>query len=147
MSTVYGCNFPEDLYYNVEKHVWVRPEADGTVTVGMTDMAQSLAGKIIVVTPKAAGRSVEKGKSVGTVESGKWVGPVTAPVSGEVVATNEAAKKTPTLVNSDPYGVGWIVRIKPVNWAVDSGDLVTGAAGVEAYKQRLERDGLKCAPA
>lgn len=145
MTEVRGCNIPEDLYYNVEKHIWARREADGTVTVGMTDVAQHLAGKIIVVSPKPAGRKVEKNKSAGTLESGKWVGMVPSPVGGEIVASNDAVKKTPTLVNEDPYGAGWIVRVRPENWDSDASDLVTGPAGTEAYRARMERDGLKCA--
>lgn len=145
MGEALGCRIPEDLYYNVEKHIWARLESDGTVSVGMTDVAQSLAGKIIVVSPKPAGRRVEKNKSAGTLESGKWVGMVPSPVGGEIVASNDAVKKTPTLVNEDPYGAGWIVRVKPDNWEADSADLVTGAAAVDAYQARMQRDGLKCA--
>jgi len=83
MATVNHCNLPDDLHYLVEKHVWARPE-DGVVVVGLTDVAQSLAKGIISVTLKKTGRKLAKGKSLGTVESGKWVGPVPAPVAGEI---------------------------------------------------------------
>ena len=83
MATVSNCNLPEDLYYVVEKHVWARHE-DGVVTVGLTDVAQNLAKGIISVSPKKVGRKVEAGKSVATVESSKWVGPVPCPVAGEI---------------------------------------------------------------
>lgn len=144
MAQVLGCNVPEDLWYNVERHVWARPEPDGTVTVGITDVAQNLAGKIIVVSPKPAGRRVEKNKSAGTLESGKWVGSVPAPVSGEVVMVNALVKSDPSVVNRDPYGEGWLLRLRPDNWERDRADLVTGPQAVEAYRQRMERDGLKC---
>lgn len=144
MGEALGCNIPEGLYYNVERHVWARPEPDGTVTVGMSDVAQSLAGRIVAVSPRPAGRKVEKNKSVGTLESGKWVGAVPAPVSGEIVAVNAAVQQDPAILNRDPYGAGWIARLQPVDWAADAADLVTGAAAVAAYRARMERDGIRC---
>jgi glycine cleavage system H protein len=143
MSAVLGCNIPEDLYYFVEKHVWARHDGD-VVVVGLTDVAQHLAKGIISVTTKRAGRSLAKGKSVGTVESSKWVGPVPAPVGGEIVEVNEALSGDPGLLNRDPYGDGWIAKLKPDDWDGDSGDLVTGPDGVAAYQAFLEREGISC---
>jgi glycine cleavage system H protein len=113
MASVKNCNLPDDLYYNVENNVWARKEADGTITVGMTAYACALAGEIVAYTPKKAGRSIDQNKSLATVESGKWVGPVKAPVGGEVVAVNDALADNPALVNQSPYGEGWMIRIKP----------------------------------
>ena len=144
MSTINGCNIPEDLYYWPEKHVWARPEADGTVTVGITDVAQNLAKRFISCTIKKTTKPLEKGKSLATVESGKWVGPVPLPVAGEIVATNDAASKTPSIINDDPYGKGWVGRIKPTNWETDKAALVTGAEGVAAYQKFLDAEGIKC---
>ena len=142
MAQVRGCNVPEDRYYWVEKHAWARPEADGTVTIGITDVAQRLAKGIINATAKEAGRSVQKGKSAGTLESGKWVGPVTSPVTGEIVEVNEAAKAKPALINEDPYGAGWFVRVKPADWAGESTALLTGDAAVAAYQKFMEEQNL-----
>ncbi len=144
MATIRGCNIPEDRYYWVEKHVWALPEADGTVKIGITDVAQNLAKGIVNVTPREPGRTVQKGKSAGTLESGKWVGPVTSPVTGEIVEVNEAVKAKPSLINEDPYGQGWFVRIKPSNWEAESASLVTGAAAVEAYQKFMEEQNLSC---
>lgn len=144
MAVVNHCNLPEDLYYIVTKHIWARRDGE-LVTVGMTDVAQSLAHTIVAVTPKAAGRSVEKGRNIATVESGKWVGPVTAPVGGEIVEVNEALASSPSLVNTDPYGEGWVARLRPSNWEADQADLVTGPDGVEAYRQFLDAEGIACA--
>src|SRR5574341_1485933 len=105
MALCNNCNVPEDLYYWPEKHVWARPEADGTVTVGITDAAQHLAGGIVTATPKEAGKPLKKSKSAGTVESGKWVGPVTAPLSGTIVAANPEVKARPSILNADPYAM------------------------------------------
>lgn len=143
MAVVKNCNLPDDLYYLVERHVWARPEGD-LVTVGMTDVAQNLAKTIISVTLKAAGKPVKKGRNVATVESGKWVGPVPAPVNGEIVAINESLVGTPSLINTDPYGEGWVATIRPTDWEADSADLVTGEAGIEAYQRFLDAEGIAC---
>ncbi|WP_210717350.1 glycine cleavage system protein GcvH [Amycolatopsis acididurans] len=140
---VKNCNLPEDLHYLVERHVWVRQEGD-LVTIGMTDVAQNLAKTIISVTLKKAGKEVRKGRNVATVESGKWVGPVPAPVSGEIVEVNEALTSSPSLINSDPYGAGWVAKLRPGDWAADSADLATGAAGIEAYHRFLDAEGISC---
>jgi len=143
MTTVAGCNIPEDLYYLIEKHVWARPEGD-VVVVGLTDVAQNLAKGIISVTTKKAGKSLAKGKSIGTVESSKWVGPVPAPVSGEIVEVNSVLTGDPGLLNRDPYGEGWIAKLKPDDWAGESAELANGADGVEAYRAFLEQEGISC---
>ena len=143
MPVVNGCNLPEDLLYVVEKHVWARRDGD-LVTVGLTDVAQNMAKTIIAVTPKAAGKPVRKGRNVATVESGKWVGPVPAPVGGEIVEVNQALTATPGLINSDPYGEGWVAKLRPDNWDADAADLVTGADGVAAYRRFLDAEGIAC---
>lgn len=143
MALVNNCNLPDDLYYVVEKHVWARYDGD-LVTVGMTDVAQNMAKTIIAVTPKAAGKAVKKGRNVATVESGKWVGPVPAPVSGEIVAVNDALTASPGLINSDPYGAGWVARLRPSDWDADAADLASGPDGVEAYRQFLDAEGIAC---
>ena len=142
MAIVRGCNIPEDRYYWVEKHVWARLETDDTVTIGITDVAQNMAKGIVNATPKDAGRTVQKGKSAGTLESGKWVGPVTSPVTGEIAEVNEMMKGKPSLINSDPYGEGWFVRIKPTDWAGESASLVTGDAAIAAYQKFMEEQNI-----
>jgi len=142
MATVRGCNIPEDRLYWVEKHAWATLEADGTVKIGITDVAQNLAKGIVNVTPKDAGRKVQKGKSAGTLESGKWVGPVTSPVTGEIAEVNEAVRGKPALINEDPYGEGWFVKIKPDNWDGESTELLTGEAAVAAYQKFMEEQNL-----
>lgn len=143
MAVVSNCNLPEDLYYVIDKHVWARRD-DGLVTVGMTDVAQNLAKTIIAVTPKAPGKAVARGRNIATVESGKWVGPVPAPVSGEIVEVNAALTATPSLINSDPYGAGWVARLRPADWDADAATLASGPEGIEAYRQFLESEGIAC---
>ena len=142
MAKVKGCNIPDDLYYNVDNNVWARREADGSVTIGMTAYAAALAGQIVSCTPKKVGRAVEQNKSAATVESGKWVGPVKAPVAGEVIAVNDAVTASPATVNTDPYGAGWMVKMKPTNWDGDSAGLVTGGAVATAFEAKMTAEGF-----
>lgn len=142
MATVRGCSFPDGLFYNVEDNVWARHEADGSVTVGMTSYGCSLSGEIVAFTPRKVGREVEQGKSVATVESGKWVGPVKAPVGGEITAVNEALHANPGLINADPYGEGWLVRLRPSAWELESDSLVTGPEMAAAFEAKMEAEGF-----
>jgi glycine cleavage system H protein len=144
MATANNCNVPEELMYWVKEHVWVRPESDGTLTIGMTDAAQHLAGNVVTATPQRIGKKVRKGRSTGTVESGKWVGPIKSPVKGEIVAVNELLETNPKILNSDPYGEGWFVRMRPDDWEADKADLLTGMEAVAAYEVFLQEEGIDC---
>ncbi len=143
VTNVRNCNIPDDLYYLVEKHVWLSYDGE-LVTVGMTDVAQHLAKTFLSVTAKAPGKTIKKGRSVATVESSKWVGPVPSPVQGEVVEVNEALVADPSVMNRDPYGEGWVSRLRPEDWETDSADLLTGAEAVAAYERFLEAEGIDC---
>jgi glycine cleavage system H protein len=143
MGAARGCNIPEDLLYNIDNNVWVRREADGTVAVGLTAYACALAGEIVAYTPKKAGKAVEKDKSCATIESGKWVGPVKTPVAGEIVAINDAVQGKPATINQDPYGQGWVVKLKPVNFDADATTLKTGADAIAAFEAKMAADNFK----
>ncbi|NAZ77503.1 glycine cleavage system protein GcvH [Kineococcus sp. T13] len=105
-------NVPADLRYTSE-HEWVRVEADGTVRVGITDHAQDALGDVVYVSLPAEGEGVSAGGSCGEVESTKSVSEITAPVSGTVSGHNPGLETRPDLVNSDPYGEGWMFTITP----------------------------------
>jgi glycine cleavage system H protein len=143
MPAVRHCNLPDDVYYIIEKHVWAR-KVGALVEVGLTDVAQNLAKSIVSVTPKKVGRTLRAEQSIATVESGKWVGPVPCPVAGVLAEVNSAVVAQPGLINSDPYGAGWIARIEPTDWEADSAGLVIGAEAIAAYEQFLEREGISC---
>ena len=143
MAVVNDCNIPEDLFYVIDKHVWARVDGD-LVTVGMTDVAQHLAKSVIAVTQKKPGKTVVRGRSIATVESAKWVGPVPAPVTGEIAEVNAALGSSPGLINSDPYGAGWVARLRPADWDAEVGDLASGPEGVEAYRRFLDAEGIAC---
>ena len=107
-------NIPAELKY-VASHEWLRAEADGSVTVGVTHHAQELLGDIVFVELPEVGASLAAEDQAGVVESVKAASDVYSPIAGEVVAVNEGLPDAPETVNSDPYGDGWIFRIKPAN--------------------------------
>jgi len=115
--------------------------------VGMTAVAAKLAGgNLAGVTVKAKniGQEIAQGKSLATVESSKFVGPVPAPVTGVLLRGNEKLAADPNVVSRDPYGEGWIAEMKPANWDADKGALATGADGIAAYQAKLEADNISC---
>lgn len=102
---------PEDLQYS-EEHEWLRLDGDVAV-VGITDYAQDQLGDIVYVDLPAVGDSVESGAVIGELESTKSVSELYCPVSGEVIARNEALESSAELINTDPYGEGWLIKVRP----------------------------------
>ncbi|WP_028007907.1 glycine cleavage system protein GcvH [Solimonas flava] len=125
-------NIPADLKY-VKSHEWVRVEADGTVTVGITDFAQGSLGDLVFVEVPAVGRTLAKEESCAVVESVKAASDVYAPIAGEVVAANDKLGGSPEILNSDPYQEGWLWKMKPAN-AADLGSLLDAAAYADFLK-------------
>lgn len=107
-------NVPSELKY-VASHEWLRMEDDGTITIGITDHAQEALGDIVYAELPDVGDTVSVDDEVAVVESVKAASDVYAPLSGEVVAINEALEEDPEVINTDPYGDGWMYRIKPDN--------------------------------
>ena len=105
---------PGDLKYT-KSHEWVRVEDDGSVVVGISDHAQSALGDLVFVEPPEVGTQVAAGDACAVVESVKAASDVYSPVTGEVVGANDALTDSPELVNQDPYGDGWIMRIQPAD--------------------------------
>jgi glycine cleavage system H protein len=139
-----GCEFRPELYYDDQYQIWVRPEADGTITVGMTDISQTVAGKVLHVRVQRPGAARPKGKPVATIETGKWAGPVPNPFDCVIESGNQAVLDEPTLLNRDPYA-HWIARIRPT---VPPGealvDLVTGDQAAQGYCARARKDDIRC---
>ena len=121
---------PETLKY-AENHEWVRLDEDGTIAVGITDYAQDALGDIVYVDLPEVGRIVEAGEGFAEVESTKSVNDVYAPVPGEIAAINETLFETPELVNQDPYGEAWFIKIAPAVGA--SLDSLMDAAAYREY--------------
>lgn len=110
---------PGDLIYTSE-HEWLRQEEDGTVTVGITNHAQEALGDLVYVELPEVGQEVSSGGDMAVVESVKAASDVYSPVSGEVISVNEELADTPENINADPYGDGWIVRIRASEAAADT---------------------------
>jgi glycine cleavage system H protein len=127
--------YPEDLKYTSE-HEWVRTpgETESSVRVGVTHYAQDALGDIVYVSLPEVGAELESGTAVGELESTKSVSDVYAPVAGTVTAVNEALEGTPELVNSDPYGEGWLFELVPSDPATVEAlmDAATYQAGLES---------------
>ncbi|MEO6020224.1 MAG: glycine cleavage system protein GcvH [Knoellia sp.] len=123
--------YPSDLRYTAE-HEWVRSTEDGSVRIGITSFAQDALGDVVYVSLPAVGDSVAVGDACGEVESTKSVSDLYAPVAGEIVAVNGALDTSPELVNSDPYGEGWMYELRLSDPAA-----IDGLLDVETYQQQL----------
>lgn len=140
MPVVRGCNLPDDLLYDVPNNLWYRDNGDGTYTVGMTMIATGMAGALVAFTAKKVGKTIDGGKSVATVESGKWVGPAKIGFESEIVAVNDNLTANPKLANTDTYGEGWMVKVRPVDPAAAQSLLTPGAAVAAPYEAKMDAD-------
>jgi glycine cleavage system H protein len=139
-----GCAIPRDLLYDVVANVWVRLEDDVAV-LGMTDVAQTMGGRIVQVSWKRTGRSYRRGRSLAIIESAKWVGPFPAPLSGELVEVNDRGFAADVAIaNRDPYGAGWLARLRPADLAAERGHLLTGDEAFGYYRAFIEERDLRC---
>ena len=127
-------NIPTDLRY-ASTHEWVRPEGDGVFTVGISEHAQGLLGDMVFVELPDVGDTVSTGDDIAVAESVKAASDVYAPISGEVVGVNEDLEDSPELVNSDPYGDGWLFKIK----AYDAEE-VEGLLDAEGYENSIDEE-------
>jgi glycine cleavage system H protein len=132
-------NMPDELYYE-PNHYWVRQEGD-LLVMGMDDFARKLAGQIVFVQLPEEGKAIKLGKKFASVESGKWLGKVYAPVNGEIAGVNEELETNPGLINQDCYGVGWMYKIKPD----DMGEVQNLLHGTEAVQKWLVEEIAKFA--
>lgn len=133
---------PDDLYYDRKDHLWARVESGG-VRVGLDMFGQKAAGTVAYIKLLPAGKAVVKGRAFGSLEAGKYIGPLKAPVSGRIAEVNAEVLATPGLVNTDPYGAAWFIVIEPTNVEPDLTDLAHGPdvqtwldQEVEEYKSK-----------
>jgi len=137
MAEYEGYLIPDDLYFHKE-HMWVKVDGD-TAIVGMDDFSQKLAGELSFIELPMEGDEVSKDEAVGSYETGKWMGKIFAPVSGEVVEVNEELEDDPSIVNQDPYGKGWMFKIKMSDPSeVDS--LMKGDSVIPWLKEEIEKN-------
>lgn len=127
-------DFPDDLrYFSSETDsIWLKEE-NGKIRLGITTLGAFAAGKIKFIRLRPAGKAVKSGRSIGTLESGKWTGAVKCPVGGTIVEANDELKGNPSILNDDPYGKGWIVVIEPDDMA--EFEALQGADGLQAWAE------------
>ena len=132
---------PDALYYLIGQQVWARVAGNGTATIGITALGIALAGDIYMCRPKRVGSGIVQGGSVAVVELAKSIVSVKSPVSGVITEVNPLLEDAPELVHRDPYGKGWLVRLRPTDWAADTAQLVHGHAVMAAMEHHawLER--------
>jgi glycine cleavage system H protein len=139
-----GCEFRPELYYDDQYQIWVRREEDGSLTVGMTDISQTVAGKILHVRVRRPGTLRPTGKPVATIESGKWAGPVPNVFDCVIEEANLQVLEDPNLLNIEPYEA-WIAKVRPAESAEAAiARLVTGAEANEGYCERCRREDIHC---
>lgn len=139
-----GCEFKPDLYYDSEFQIWLSKEDDGSLKVGMTDLSQSIAGKIMHIRVRKPGTRRPSGKPVATVESAKWAGPIPNFIDCVIIEGNLQVLEDPKLLNIDPYG-SWIARVSP-NLPMEEALSVflTGAEAEKGYCERVKNDDIHC---
>lgn len=143
MAEYQGCELPDELYYDLD-YVWVRPETDGSYTVGLTDPSQTMAGRVQHCTIRPVGTHRARKKPLARLESGKWAGGIPAPFSGTIVARNDRVIAEPGLINVAPYTDAWVVRMQPDDPAHALDGLVTGATAIEGLRDWIDRYAVQC---
>ena len=137
MADIKGYSMPDELYYHKD-HSWAR--VDGSkVTVGMNDFFQKEAGDIVFIDLPDEEDEVSQGETCGKIQSRKWIGKLVAPVSGEIVELNEDLEDDTSLINSDPYGKGWILVIEASDLDSELENLMQGAALVGFIEEEIKR--------
>jgi len=147
MAKYKDVEMPGDLYYfNSDNHVWLRIEGGNRVRCGIDQFGQKAAGTVAYVKIKPAGGTVTKGRALGTIEAGKYIGPVKSPVHGTILEVNQNVLSSPSLINTDSYGTGWLILIEASNLQKDIIDLKHGeeevSAWLEADYKKYEAEGL-----
>jgi glycine cleavage system H protein len=136
MLSVAGAELPEELLYWVEDQTWARLEADGSATLGITALGLKVSGEIYMCRPKPAGQLIEQGRAMAVVELAKSIVAVRSPLSGEVLVVNAELGADPGLIERDPYGAGWLLRLRPAALEAERACLVQGEglrAAMEQY--------------
>ncbi len=131
-------DFKSDRFYN-SNHLWSKQDETRQITVGMDELGLDSLGELAYLTLPSQGTPVEMGKAMGSMEAAKMTGELIAPVSGIVIEKNDRVLQNPLLVNEEPYGNGWLVKIEPTNWEEDSEAMVSGDKLPDWVEQEIER--------
>ena len=137
-------DFKSDRFYN-SNHLWSKQDETRQITVGMDELGLDSLGELAYLTLPSQGTLVEMGKAMGSMEAAKMTGELIAPVSGIVIEKNDRVLQNPLLVNEEPYGNGWLLKIEPTNWEEESETMVSGdklPGWVEQEIERFETQGI-----
>lgn len=137
MAEIKGYNMPDDLYYHAE-HSWARVDGN-RVTVGMSDFFQKEAGDIVYIDLPDEEEEVSQGEVCGKIQSRKWIGKLVSPVSGEIVQINEDLEEETSLINTDPYGKGWVLVIEASDLESELENLIHGDAVTDFIEKEVKR--------
>jgi glycine cleavage system H protein len=138
MAEIEGYSMPDDLYYH-EGDTWAKMEGD-KVRVGMTDFFQQAAGDVVYVDLPFEGDEIQEGEDFGKAQSSKWIGKLIAPISGTIEEVNYELDSDSTIINSDPYGEGWVMLVTPSNLEEETQSLIHGTEAVtDMVKRHIEK--------
>lgn len=137
-----GFEFPDDRYYWLERDMWALPEGDGTVRIGITSFGVHLSGHFFMCRPKPPGTAIGQGATLAVAELNKTVVTIKTPVGGTVEAVNPALAEEPELIEKDPYGAGWLARLRPDRWEADQALLTHGDTLAPAMTARMQLENL-----
>lgn len=140
--SLHGLPFPADRLYAPAHNLWLREEADGSVTLGLTAYGCALYGQIFAFTAKRPGLHIDAGRSFGVVEFAKAACSARSPLAGELLAGNPALAEQPGLINRDCYGAGWLVRLRPDDWPAARVQCLPAAAALPAFAEQMRLDGF-----
>lgn len=139
---LHGLPFPADRLYAPAHNLWLREEADGSVTLGLTAYGGALYGQIFAFTAKRAGLHVDAERSFGVVEFAKAACSARSPLAGELLTGNPVLAEQPGLINRDCYGAGWLVRLRPDDWPAARAQFLSAAAALPAFAEQMRLDGF-----
>ena len=138
------CIFPDELLYDLENNTWLRIDGEKKVSVGVTSLLYAIAGKLIQAKLKTDGVEIEKGQSLGTLESERFVGPIPSPVSGILVETNPLVQARPRTINDSPYEDGWVAKLNPSRLPVEKILLSKPGDSRELLARRIAEHHVRC---
>ncbi len=139
-----SCEFPDDLVYDADGLVWLRRGASGDVVLGITSLHAALAGRLTKVEARAAAAEYAAGKSIGTIESGRYFGSIRTPVHGRLIEINPVVLARPKVLSETPYAEGWFARLRPANWEGDRATLKTAAEARDALAAQIAALHVHC---
>lgn len=138
------CHFPDRLLYDLDSNTWVASREDGDAVIGVTSLLSAVAGKFTSARLRSTGTRVERGRSLGTLESLKFVGPIQSPISGTVSAINGEVVRRPKLLNDAPYKEGWVVRMKPLRFQTERVLLSRVVDVSDAFRKKISEYRARC---